>query len=121
LGWLTLSDNDSFKIYATEFTRQFPRAGFHNEFITNSVKSGILGLISSVLLLAVPLYFSSKFILIKNNYELKIISTIFIITIIHLFITGLSTEITNLVFLSSFLGLTIAVYAGNLIYLNEKL
>jgi hypothetical protein len=49
------------------------------------------------------------------------VSLTLLVFISHLFIAGLTTEITNLVFLSSFIGLTLAVLLGEQIYLEEKL
>jgi hypothetical protein len=57
---------------------------------------------------------------LKNTGEHRIISLTLLVFISHLFIAGLTTEITNLVFLSSFIGLTLAVLLGEQIFLEEK-
>jgi hypothetical protein len=50
----------------------------------------------------------------------RVISVTLLVCISHWFIAGLTTEITNLVFLSSFIALTVAVLLGEQLYLEKK-
>lgn len=114
---------DEFLIFASEETLLAPKHGFHNEIITNSVRSGIWGLIS-----VLSLYFAATFNAVKGLYmELggrhKLISVIILILISHLILAGLVTETTNLTFLSAFIGVLLSVLLGEqkLLENNRKL
>jgi O-antigen ligase len=122
LGWLKIIDSPEIIKYTTAWTRDFARNGFHNEILTNSVRSGIWGALSSTNLLIAPMMlylFKRNFLLWEN---IKIISSLLLIFSFHMFIAGMTTEVTNLVFLSSFYGLTFSVLFGEAIFkLNGNL
>ena len=120
LSWMAQMNRSEIAQFASEYARQLPRHGFHNEIITNSVRSGIYGFIASITLFYVVLLRAIQGLRRKSNGEHKIISLTLLVFISHLFIAGLTTEITNLVFLSSFIGLTLAVLLGEQIYLEEN-
>ena len=120
-GWLKVFDNPKFLQYATEFTRLAPINGFHNEIITNSVRSGIWGLLASISFFLVIVLRAIQGLKLNTSGEHRLVSITILLFISHLFLAGLTTEITNLVFLSSFIGLTLAVLLGEQIYLEEKL
>ena len=120
-GWLKNFDNPKFQQYATEFTRLAPINGFHNEIITNSVRSGIWGLLATFSFFVIFLLRAIKGLKLNINREHRLVSITLLIFISHLFFAGLTTEFTNLIFSSSFIGLTLAVLLGEQIYLEEKL
>jgi O-antigen ligase len=120
-GWLKNIDKPKFQQYATEFTRLAPINGFHNEIITNSVRSGIWGLLATFSFFVIFLLRAIQGLKLNINREHRLVSITLLIFISHLFFTGLTTEFTNLVFSSSFIGLTLAVLLGEQNYLEEKL
>lgn len=110
-GWLKMIDSIDMSYYTTESIRLIPLAGFHNEIITNSVRSGIWGLSSSLILFFTPIYLSIKF------YQFSKFTALFLFYFtLHQFLAGLTTEVTNLTFLSSFFGFFISVLLGELLY-----
>jgi O-antigen ligase len=120
LSWMAQRDLPELAQFASEFAREAPKHGFHNEIITKSVSSGIWGFIASISFFYVVLLRAIQGVKLKNTGEHRIISLTLLVFISHLFIAGLTTEITNLVFLSSFIGLTLAVLLGEQTYLEEK-
>jgi len=121
LSWMYYMNRAEFIKYASEFTRGSPKHGFHNEIITSCVRSGIWGLMSSTCLFAGVTYLAIRGICMRISVEHSAISFALLIVIVHLFFTGLTTEITNLTFLSAFIGSIISVLLGEQIYLEEKL
>ena len=107
--------------FASQNARESPKHGFHNEIITNLVRSGVWGLMASIGLFGVVLKRAIQGLRLKSTGDHRLVSLTLLVFISHLFIVGLTTEITNLVFLSSFIGLTLAVLLGEQIYLEEKL
>jgi len=120
LSWMAQRDLPELAQFASEFAREAPKHGFHNEIITKSVSSGIWGFIASISFFYVVILRAIQGVKLKNTGEHRIISLTLLVFISHLFIAGLTTEITNLVFLSSFIGLTLAVLLGEQTYLEEK-
>jgi O-antigen ligase len=60
-GFKEKLNDPEISFFSSSFTRDFAfNAGFHNEFITNMVRSGILGLVSSILLICEERSFSSS-------------------------------------------------------------
>jgi O-antigen ligase len=117
---MTSMNRSEFAQYASEFTRESPKHGFHNEIITSSVRSGIWGLMASMILFVGVFYLGIKGICLKLNKVHTAVSVTLIIVIVHLFFTGLTTEITNLTFLSAFIGIIISVLLGEKIQLEES-
>jgi O-antigen ligase len=120
LSWMHYMNRAEFIRYASEFTRESPKHGFHNEIITSSVRSGIWGLMSSVCLFAGVAYLAIKGMCIKISIEHRAISFTLFVVIVHLFFTSFTTEITNLTFLSAFIGIIISVLLGEKIQLEES-
>lgn len=120
LGWMTQINQIGFTQFASEYARESPKHGFHNEIITNAVRSGIWGLIASISLFGVVFIRAIQGMMRKTTGDHRLISLALLVFICHIFIAGLTTEITNLVFLSSFIGLTLAVLLGEQIYLERK-
>jgi O-antigen ligase len=120
LSWMAQMDRPELAQFASEFAREAPKHGFHSEIITKSVSSGIWGFIASIAFFCVVFLRAIQGVKLKSTGEHRIISLSLLVFISHLFIAGLTTEITNLVFLSSFIGLTLAVLLGEQIYLEEN-
>ncbi len=94
--------------FSSSFTREFAlNAGFHNEFITNMVRSGVLGLLSSLLLLIAPLIIFWK--LLPFNRPLAIAGVTYVICEL---ISSFSTEVFNLKFTTALYTFNISVFLG---------
>jgi O-antigen ligase len=94
--------------FSSSFTREFAlNSGFHNEFITNMVRSGVLGLLSSLLLITTPLIIFWK--LLTFNRQLAIAGITYITCEL---ISGLSTEVFNLKFTAALYAFNISVFLG---------
>lgn len=99
--------------FTSEYTRQFAlNAGFHNEFITNAVRSGIWGIIATALLFFIPLWI---LITSRKLTEYKNLRYLGILYIICEFISGMSTEVFNLKFTASLYAIMISIILGCLI------
>lgn len=121
LSWLSSNRINDFRQFANELTIIAPMHGFHNEILTNSVRSGIWGLISSASLFISGYWAAVKGMKMKINENHFIISVLLFVITIHLFFAGLSTEITNLTFLSAFIGIVYALLYGEKAYYEENI
>jgi O-antigen ligase len=121
VGWMVLINNNEISKFSSEFGQTFAKNGFHNEILSNSVKSGIWGTISTSLVLFLPLYISIKNLyFLSSSKKINYISFSLLCISLHFILTSLSTEITNLVFTSSFIGLILAIFVGEIVYLNNR-
>ena len=111
LGWMELMNAPELMRYASALTREFPSHGFHNEIVTQTVHSGVWGLVSSSALFGIVLYCAIRGIKWLSD-SAWMVSFALLIFGCHLLLAGMSTEITNLVFLVSFTGLTATVMLG---------
>jgi len=121
-GWIILINNAEFSKYVSEFGQLYSKNGFHNEILTNTVRSGVFGLLSTLCILFIPIYMSFK-MLYKDNNKKNIINyhaLCLLIIMLHYLLTSLSTEVTNLIVLSSFFGITIAIFLGELLLLDKN-
>ena len=112
LGWKELMNSHEIVQYASEYTRNFPEHGFHNEILTSAVRSGIWGLVSSITFFLFPAIWAVKILQKSTNVDHKLFGFFILFLILHMLLAGMTTEVTNLVFLASFLGLTISVIVG---------
>ena len=112
LGWKILMNSPELVQYAPEIVRRFPDHGFHNEILTSAVRSGIWGLVSSIAFFLVPIIWAVKILQKSINADLKVFGFFILLLMLHILLAGMTTEVTNLVFLASFLGLTISVIVG---------
>ena len=112
LGWKELMNSPEIANYASEYARNFPEHGFHNEILTSAVRSGIWGLVSSIAFFLVPIIWAVKILNKSINVDLKLFGFFILFLMLHMLLAGMTTEVTNLVFLASFLGLTISVIVG---------
>jgi O-antigen ligase len=120
LGWMELSNSPEISQYASAYTRDYAKNGFHNEVFTNAVKSGIWGLISSIALLFIPIAFAINIQSKSTSYTLKFPTLFLLIFMTHMIVAGISTEVTNLVFLASFIGLSLSIIIGDTLMYAEK-
>jgi len=112
LGWKELMNSPEIVQYASEYARNFPEHGFHNEILTSAVRSGIWGLISSIAFFLFPIIWAVKILQKSINVNLKLFGFFILFLMLHMLLAGMTTEVTNLVFLASFLGITISVLVG---------
>ena len=98
--------------FASDFARNYPEHGFHNEILTSAVRSGIWGLVSSIAFFLFPIIWAVKILQKSTNVDLKLFGFFILFFVLHMLLAGMTTEVTNLVFLASFLGLTISVLVG---------
>jgi O-antigen ligase len=112
LGWKELMNSPEIVQYASEYARNFPEHGFHNEILTSAVRSGIWGLVSSIAFFLFPIIWAVKILQKSMNVDLKLFGFFILFLMLHMLLAGMTTEVTNLVFLASFLGLTISVLVG---------
>jgi O-antigen ligase len=119
-SWINSTNSIEFINFSSQFTRELPKHGFHNEIVTSSVRSGIWGLIASFNFFAVVFYLAIMGIRMKTNKLHKHISITLLVVIVHLFFAGLSTELTNLTFLSAFIGIVLSVMLGEKMFIEEN-
>jgi O-antigen ligase len=112
LGWKELMNSPEIVQYASDFVRNSPEHGFHNEILTSAVRSGIWGLVSSIAFFLFPIIWAVKILQKSTNVDLKLYGFFILFLMLHMLLAGMTTEVTNLVFLASFLGLTISVLVG---------
>ena len=120
LGWMKLIDSPKISQYATAFAKDYAKNGFHNEVFTSAVRSGIWGLISSVALLFIPVVFAINIQSKSTSYTLKFLTLFLLIFMTHMIVAGMTTEVTNLVFLASFIGLSLSIFFGETLMYGEK-
>lgn len=101
-----------------ESLRMAFNAGFHNEIVTNSIRSGVAGLASSVMLFAVPLLIFVRQLGSPNSAH-RANALIGVVFIICIFISSLSTEVFDLKYTASFCALMIALLCASAIAANE--
>ena len=107
-------------VYASEFARDFPRNGFHNEILTKTVRSGIWGLLSSLAFFLLPMQWAIRQIRSETKDAPRHQALFILFFMLHLLIAGMTTEVTNLIFLGSFIGITMAVLLGESLYIAEE-
>lgn len=96
-------------VYASEFTRKFPAAGFHNEFTNGAVESGVGGLISRILLFFVPMAF---FINAWRKGITPRLACIGLTYVLSEFIGSLTLEVFEMMFTTSLYALFVASLMG---------
>ena len=87
-------------------------SGFHNEIVTNAIRSGIFGLAASMALFAVPFaVFIRK--LKSDDRTSKANAVIGITFVICMFASSLSTEVLDMKYMASFYALSVALLCGS--------
>jgi O-antigen ligase len=120
LGWMRLMNSPNTFQYATEFTKDFAKNGFHNEVLTSAVRSGVWGLITSISLIIIPVVLAIKTRIDNVSCTANLIALFLLFFMMHMIVAGMTTEVTNLVFLSSFFGLSLSVFTGNILKLLPR-
>ena len=119
-GWLAAANAPEFKTFASEFAiYQQPLAGFHNEILTSSVRSGIWGLMSAIAFFAGPIALSLRTLRRQPGHTERLVALGVLVFSVHLLMASIGTEVNNLVFLASFNGLTLAIGMGWLLSVNR--
>ena len=93
-------------------------AGFHNEIVTNTIRSGVSGLVSSVMLFVVPLVIFFRQLRNTNTAQ-RANALIGMVFIICLFVSSLSTEVFDLKYTASFSALMIALLCASALAATE--
>ena len=115
-GAVAAANAAEFKTFASDFAiYQQPLAGFHNEILTSSVRSGIWGLIAAVGFFAGPVALSLRTLRADPSRDERLVALGLLVFSLHLLVVSLGTEVNNLVFLASFNGLTLAMGMGYLL------
>lgn len=89
-------------------------AGFHNEVVTNAIRWGLAGLVSSLLLFIAPIYIFSTHL----NSAVKVQRAnawLGLVLMLCVLISSLSTEVFDLKYTASFFALMIALLAAGAI------
>lgn len=114
-GFKPMLNSPELAKFATKFTREFAyKSGFHNEVITNMVRSGVWGLLSSCALFFVPAVFFARYLRAASLVTRKIALLSFCY-IVCVFISGMSTEVFNLKFTASFHAMMYVCLIGSLL------
>lgn len=99
--------------FSTVEAREFVlTAGFHNEFFTNGVRSGVWGLLSTALLFFVPIALFVKASRFDNQRRLASFALVYMVCIL---VGGMTTEVFNLKFTASLHALLIAGFCGSVL------
>lgn len=86
-------------------------SGFHNELVTNAIRSGVAGLLSSLLLFLAPLYvFSTRLKAACQTQRAH--AWLGLVWMLCVFISSFSTEVFDLKYTASFHALMIALLAA---------
>lgn len=88
--------------------------GFHNEILTNTVRSGIWGLLSSSIIFLVPGLLFIKGIRSKST-PIRRLALLGCCYLVCTFISGMSTEVFNLKFTATFHALMITCLTGSIL------
>ena len=90
------------------------RSGFHNEVVTNAIRSGIFGLLSSAALFIVPFAVFVRKLKSEAAFgKAKANAVIGATFVVCMFVSSLSTEILDLKYTASFYALMIALLCGS--------
>jgi len=106
--------------YATpESLRMAFISGFHNEIVTNAIRSGLGGLVASVMLFFVPIYIYFKKLNSVDQIQRgnALIGLIFTICVL---ISSFSTEVFDLKYTASFYALMTALLCASSIASHDK-
>lgn len=89
-------------------------AGFHNEVVTNAIRFGLAGLLSSLLLFITPIYLFSSHLCARSNIQ-RANAWLGLVLMLCVCISSLSTEVFDLKYTASFFALMIALLAAGAI------
>lgn len=107
----TIKKEDKYN-FASQATREgVIHSGFHNEILTNAVRSGVWGILSSLVLFVVPGLIFVRAFFSKNDLVCKY-GFYGLAYLICIFVSSLSTEIFNLKYTASFHALMLSMLMG---------
>lgn len=116
---LTYLPKNIYTYASPESIRLAFNSGFHNEIMTNAIRYGIGGLISSTMLFVIPLFiFLGK--LRTTNLIQRANALIGVVFIVCIFVSSLSTEVFDLKYMASFYALMISLLCASTISAGEK-
>lgn len=93
-------------------------SGFHNEIVTNTIRFGIAGMVSTVMLFAIPLGVFVHQLRSASRVQ-QANSLIGVVFTLCVFISSLSTEVFDLKYMASFYALMIALLCASAIAAHE--
>ena len=119
-GFKLLLSAPELRKFASDFTIGFTlSAGFHNEVVTNMVRSGVWGLISSLGLFLAPLALFVRGLRSPSaavrSHALPALGYL-----VCVLVSGMSTEVFNLKYTASFHAMMLAGFAGSLLMLMRS-
>lgn len=106
--------------FASPYTREFAlNSGFHNEIMTNMVRSGIWGVLSSIAVLFIPLCFFIRQLFSPSilTKKMALFSLFYMICTV---VSSMSTEVLNLKFTASFHAMMISCLCGSLLISTDS-
>jgi O-antigen ligase len=108
LGYQSYLNNSIFtEKYSPIVIETMAKAGPHNEYLANLLRSGIWGGISVIAVLAIPLYILTSKVAKNDSFQYSLLQGMALF--ICLAITGLSIEVFNLKYTSAFYALIIVM------------
>lgn len=109
---------ESFRRFSTkEASDAVVFAGFHNEFLTNSVRSGVWGVFATFALYCLPLWVIGRR-LYSLDESVRSFAMIALGYVVFFVVSGFTTEILNLKYVTSLHAMMMAVLYGSLLW-NE--
>jgi O-antigen ligase len=114
-GFTTLPALDTVQAIAPFYTpalqSYFTGAGVHNEFLQAMMRMGILGLGSRILMFAVPFWIFAGAAR-SDLPRQRLNGYLGLVVVIGYITTGLTSEVTNLIYAASFYALLVALFAA---------
>ncbi|CAN0626242.1 conserved membrane protein of unknown function [Burkholderia multivorans] len=112
-GFASMLNVPALASFASPFARDYAlHAGFHNEVMTNAVRSGIWGIVATLALFIVPLLVFSRAIRSPSRERIAN-GTLGVVFMIGQIVSSMSTEVFNLKFTASFAAVFIAALCGS--------
>lgn len=112
----TVLYKDSFRSFSTKETSDFiVTCGFHSELFTNAVRAGVWGLLATVMLAIVPFCLLVD-IIRKGDIQKKRLALVGAAYLCFIIVSGLTTEVFNLKYTTSFHALMMASIYGTLLW-----
>jgi len=107
-------------MFASAYTREFAlNSGFHNELMTNAVRSGVWGVIATLAIFIVPFVIFCK--AFRSASPVRAANALLGLTfILCQIVSAMSTEVLNLKFTASFYAILIACLCGSSIIRHEQ-
>jgi len=106
--------------FASPYTREFAlNSGFHDELMTNAVRSGIWGVLATLAIFLLPFVIFCK--AFRSNSSVRSANALLGLTFVMCqAVSALSTEVVNLKFTASFYALLIVCLCGSSLIRHEQ-